>query len=418
LREEPRARLDFGNELVSFETGDDVTAVIRELGSGLTRTVRARYLVGADGANSCVRDSLAIAMRGQSALSTNLNILFDAELAPLLAGQGFCMYRITREDASGVLRPTGRPGSWLFDTPGDADTSQHQLVERIRAAAGDPKLDVEIVATGAWEACARVAESFREGRALLVGDAAHQHTPGGGFGMNSAIQGAHNLAWKLTAVLHDHAGERLLDTYETERRPLAERTTSLSIPLLQAGGRASGRTLGIVLGARYEQGALVPDGTSPPHVAHPVADYAPCARPGHRAPHLWLDDAKTASTLDLFGREFVLLTPDPSLWQAALGRRVDLGIPLRVRGLPPIDVEQVYGITRSGAALVRPDGYVAARWSRPPRDPILSALQSVLSIVLGRDDKYRTERDCNPRRAVLEAGAHYDNQQLGEINRA
>jgi putative polyketide hydroxylase len=190
--------------------------------------------------------------------------------------------------------------------------------------------------------------------------------------MNSAIQGAHNLAWKLTAVLHDNAGDGLLDTYETERRPLAE-LTSLSIPLLQARGR----TLGIVLGARYEQGALVPDGTPPPHVGDPIADYTPCARPGHRAPHLWLGDAKTPPRSTCSGTSSCLLTPDPSLWRAASDRTVDPGIPLRVRGLPPIDAAKAYGIARSGAALVRPDGYVAARWPAPP-DAILPALQSVL----------------------------------------
>jgi putative polyketide hydroxylase len=400
LREESDADLRFGTELVSCRRDEGgVVALARDHGSGESRTIRARYLVGADGANSRVRDCLGTAMRGQTGLSNELTVLFDAELEPLLEGRRFCMYRITREDASGVLRPTGRPGRWLYSTPGSADTSEAQLVERIRAAAGDPRLDVEIIAAGAWEAGARVADSFCDGPVLLLGDAAHQHTPGGGFGMNSAIQGAHNLAWKLTAVLHDHAGDGLLDSYETERRPLAELTTSLSISMLQARGRASGRTLGIVLGARYEQGALVPDGTAPPRAADPIADYTPCARPGHRAPHLWLDDAHATSILDLFGREFVLLTPDPGLWRAVSDRTVDPGIPLRVRRLPLIDAAQVYGIARFGATLVRPDGYVAARWPAPP-DAILPALQSVLSTVLRRDDTSRGEHARTGLRAV------------------
>jgi putative polyketide hydroxylase len=383
LAEEPDAQLCFGTELRSFETADGVTALVRDMRSDETRTVRARYLVGTDGANSRVRDSLGIAMRGQTGMSSELNILFGAELEPLLGGHRFCMYRIHGEHASGVLRPTGRPGRWLFGTTGDADTSQEQLVERIRAAAGDPKLNVEIVATGAWAACARVAESFRCGPVLLIGDAAHQHTPGGGFGMNSAIQGAHNLAWKLDAVLQHHAGDGLLDTYQTERRPLAELTTSLSIPMLQARGRTSGRTLGIVLGAHYEQGALVPDGTAPPQPGDPIADYTPCARPGHRAPHLWLDDAQSSSTLDLFGNGFVLLSPAPDLWEAGVGATVGPGIPLRVRPLSTADGVQVYGVEHSGAVLVRPDGYVAARWLTAPHARA-NALQAVLGNVLSR----------------------------------
>jgi putative polyketide hydroxylase len=164
LREESDAELCFGTELLSWRRDEcGVVALARDPESGDRRTVRARYL-GADGTNSCVRDSVGIAMRGQSALSSDLNILFDAELEPMLDGRRFRMYRITREDASGVLRPTGRPGRWLFDTPGNADTSKDQLVERIRAAVGDPELDVEIIATGAWEACARVPSRSARGQ--------------------------------------------------------------------------------------------------------------------------------------------------------------------------------------------------------------------------------------------------------------
>ncbi|MBV9537011.1 MAG: FAD-dependent monooxygenase [Solirubrobacterales bacterium] len=384
LTEEPCARLRFANEFMSFRADGGVTAQVRDRDSGLTRPVQARYLIGADGASSRVRDCLGIAMRGQAGFSSELNILFEAELEPLLEGRRFCMYRTTGEHANGVVRPTGRPGRWLFGTTDRPDVNEAQLVRTIRDAAGDCRLPVEIIAAGVWEASARVAESFRDGPVLLLGDAAHQHTPGGGFGMNSAVQAAHNLAWKLAAVLGHYAGDGLLDTYEAERRPLAELTTSLSIAMLRARGRASGRTLGIVLGAHYEYGAVVPDGTPPPRAGDPIADYVPCARPGHRAPHLWLDDANTSSTLDLFGHEFVLLTRDPTLWQVASEGVGDPGIPLRVRRLSSIDDGHLYGAGGSGAVLVRPDGYVAARWPAPP-DGMLRELESAFSTVLSRD---------------------------------
>jgi putative polyketide hydroxylase len=384
VRGEPDAELCFGTELLSFQPVDGVAALVRDVGSGETRTVHCQYLVGADGASSRVRESLGITMRGQSGLSSELNILFCADLEPLLGGRRFCMYRINGGRVGGVLRPAGRSGRWLFGTPGSAETSEAQLVETIRAAAGDPRLAVRIIATAAWEASARVAESFRSGPVLLIGDAAHQHTPGGGFGMNSAIQGAHNLAWKLTAVLHHHAGEGLFDTYQTERRPLAEFTTTLSVSMLQARGRDSARTLGVILGAHYEQGALAPDGTTPPEPGDPIADYQQCARPGHRAPHVWLDATETKSTLDLFGREFVLLEAADRAQQIAGVKTVDAEIPLRVEGLPSAAATEAYGVDPQGCVLIRPDGYVAARWSAPP-DRIHEQLERALATVLGRD---------------------------------
>jgi putative polyketide hydroxylase len=164
LAKEPGAQVCFGTELVSFRAADGVTAVVGDLRSGERTAVRARYLVGADGANSRVREVLGIAMRGQTGLSSELNILFEAKLEPLLGGRRLCMYRINGVHASGVLRPTGRPDRWLFGTTGDADTSHERVVETIRAGAGHPKLAVKIIAVGAWEACAQVADRFARGR--------------------------------------------------------------------------------------------------------------------------------------------------------------------------------------------------------------------------------------------------------------
>ena len=131
---------------------------------------------------------------------------------------------------------------------------------------------------------------------------------------------------------------------------------------------------------------MSPTASAPPPIGDSVAEYTPCARPGHRAPHLWLDDAKAHSTLDLFGRELVLLTPVPDRWQAAAYRTLVSGIPLRLRPLPTTDTRQVYGVAQSGAVLVRPDGYVAARWPAAP-DAIPTALQAVVGTVLSRRAK-------------------------------
>jgi hypothetical protein len=185
--------------------------------------------------------------------------------------------------------------------------------------------------------------------------------------MNSAIEGAHNLAWKLAAVLHDHAGDGLLDTYEAERRPLAHLTTSLSIPMLRARGPTSGRTLGIVLGAHYEHGALVPDGTARPPADDAIAEYTPCAAPGHRAPHVRLDDAQASSTLDLFGNGFVLLAPVPSC-----GKRHSTRVSIRASRCARGGCRGLTGrrhTASSGPALCSCILMVTSRRAGPPRLP-------------------------------------------------
>src|SRR5690606_14264822 len=168
------------------------------------------------------------------------------------------------------------------------------------------------------------------GRVFLAGDAAHVATPQGGFGMNCGIQDAHNLAWKLAAVLRGWAGPALLDTYTPERRPIAERTVDESlnnalITFRMMEGRLSMREAveqqagrrsceGLVLGFSYESAAVIPDGTPAPVPADPYRTYVPSARPGHRAPHVWLPGQ--VSTLDLLGPHFTLMT-GASAWADA-----------------------------------------------------------------------------------------------------
>src|SRR5262245_15728135 len=174
----------------------------------------------------------------------------------------------------------------------------------VRQAAGVSDLDVEILGVAPWTAAAQVAERFRSGRVFLAGDAAHHMPPTGGFGLNTGVQDVHNLAWKLAGVLHGWAGETLLDSYDAERRPFARAITAQALANSAAMGRVAGapppppgmrarpeflNEIGMIFGAHYESAAVVGDGTALPEVADPITEHVPAARPGSRAPHVWLE---------------------------------------------------------------------------------------------------------------------------------
>jgi putative polyketide hydroxylase len=238
---------------------------------------------------------------------------------------------------------------------------------------GIPDLAVTIRSVLPWVIGQEVAEQFRIGRVFLAGDAAHVIPQTGGEGMNVGIHDVHNLAWKLAAVLSGWAGPSLLDSYEAERLPAARFVGERALlNAAQPGRPESFSNEGQVLGIAYQSAAVVPDGTASPEVADPVADYIPTARPGHRAPHVWLERAgKRMSSLDLFDTTFVLLAgPANRGWcRAAQALAGDLGVPLRAHVVgeggdlddPARAWAQAYDVEPDGAVLVRPDGYVAWR---------------------------------------------------------
>jgi hypothetical protein len=261
---------------------------------------------------------------------------------------------------------------------------------------GVRELEVDVLSIGRWRMNATVAETFVQGRIILVGDAAHQFPPTGGLGVNTGIQGMHNAMWKLALVLQAKAGHGLLETYTAERHPVTRWTVEQSLQNHRhvrqigmatiAGGqnamnaadivtaaRRYGNHLGVELGAVYDSRAIVPDGTGLPPVADPYSDYVPSARPGCRAPHVWLGRRDgVLSTLDLFAPGFTLLTgPDGEVWRDGARRvQAELGIPVPCYAIGEAGLEdrdriffERYGIDPSGAVLVRPDGYVA--WRTP-----------------------------------------------------
>jgi putative polyketide hydroxylase len=353
--------------------------------------MRCRYLIAADGGHSRVRESLGIGHDGRGVFSNSVTIYFHADLSPWLGGKAWSIIYVNNKVFSGFFRMnrTAQFGFMAVNTLGDpsvdpvaaanaaVDVSEPHLIELIRIGVGAPDLAVQIDGISRWRAVASTAQRFSAGRTFIVGDAAHLMPPTGGFGGNTGIHDAHNLAWKLALVLKGQAHPRLLDSYDAERRPVGKFTVE------QAFSRYVTRT------APWLQGM---------HAIDPVADdfdielgylYGVPGRlhadprttaglPGSRAPHVWLSRAgQRVSTIDLTGHYLVLAGPDAERWIDAVpaiarqfgGLAIDA---LRVGadlGDPDAGFLQAFGISSAGVCLIRPDGFVAWRSVGLPADP-------------------------------------------------
>ncbi|MHC3467748.1 FAD-dependent oxidoreductase [Streptomyces sp. 7R007] len=405
--------LRFGTELLSFDADPTgVSAVVKSRETGEHTTVRADYLVAADGPRSPVREQLGIGQSGPGDLFHNISMTFRSRrLAEVVGARRFIVCYLTSPGADGALLPVDNVENWVFHAPwhperGEtlADFTDERCVAHIRRAVGVEDLDVEITGRAPWHAAQRVAETYRSGRVFLAGDSAHEMSPTGAFGSNTGIQDAHNLAWKLAAVLGGWAGEELLDTYDAERRPVAEATSARAAarsaehshpgfaPPPQAGGGPQRGILNVALGYRYPRGAVV--GTEP---AAPVVPDALdlTGEPGSRAPHLWVrHGAERVSTLDLYEKSLVLLSDAgvPGDWHEAavrLAARTSLPLVSYRLGTGPgaelvpedgVDWAERHGTAAGGAVLVRPDGFVAWRSPGPVADAE-STLRQVLATV-------------------------------------
>jgi putative polyketide hydroxylase len=384
LREEvqrfPDADVRFNMELISLHVdADGATAELQEHPGEQRHTVRCHYVVGADGANSAVRRAIGIGMTGDEHLGRQLNILFEADLAPLVAEHRASIYIVRNEEMEGIFRSVDDDVRWVLTTPyHDAPTTEW-CGRTIRAGAGDPSIEPHIITIQDWELGAAVAARFSAGRVFLVGDAAHRLTPGGALGMNTAVQDAHNLAWKLAAVLQGWGAPPLLDSYDVERRPVAERNAALSWEIWKDMSKAR-NIVGAMLGFSYQSSAVIRDESDSPPIMDPVTDFVPSARPGCRAPHHWLDgDGRRMSTIDLFDGRFVLLSAARGWCIAAEQAASRLRVPLVSRVIDDDAWARLYGVGGRGAVLVRPDGCVA--WRDNGR---AEAGAHVLEDVLGR----------------------------------
>jgi 2-polyprenyl-6-methoxyphenol hydroxylase-like FAD-dependent oxidoreductase len=393
--------VNYGWRMLAFrDLGERVEVDVERVSDGARQTLRAAYLVAADGARSKVRQTLGFQYEGDRAVRDFVGgpmyavYLRAPEFYKLVPHPPAWMnVSFNRERRSFCPAVDGK-GEFAFHTQLRAHETREGMSDAdaaalFQAAVGVP-LPVEVLAHDTWTGgLALVATHFQKGRVFLGGDAVHLFTPTGGLGYNTAVEDAVNLGWKLAAVLKGQANARLLDSYETERRPLAIRNTTyakgfadslgLFEPVqeieddseagraararageyLEAHGRSEFNIPGITFGGRYHDSpAIASDGSTPPtDVAN---HYVPSACPGGRPPHMWLEDGR--SLFDLFGFEFTLLrlgvrAPAASPFvQAALRA----GIDLKVVDLPLEEARDLYG---ADLALIRPDQIVGWRGS-------------------------------------------------------
>ncbi|MGR6920276.1 FAD-dependent oxidoreductase [[Actinomadura] parvosata] len=406
------ADVRFSTELTDLDaTGDGVRAVVRDVRDGTEYRIHADYLIAADGNRADLRTRLGVGADGPGVLGHAAHFLFDADLDDAVRGREFLLAYFDQPVAGTVLAPLRQPGRWMLGVPyqpeqgrGIAEFTERHCADLVRRAVGIPDLDLTLVPPVAgWSPKpmdvtlgAAVARRYRAGRVLFAGDAAHVFPPTGSYGASTGIADAHNLAWKLAAVLKGQAGPSLLDTYEQERRPVAELTLGQTMRLLHARheGTADDLTavddLAMIFGYRYDSPAVHTE----PHTSRELIEdpRKPSGRPGLRAPHVWLDrEGARISTLDLFTGAFVaLVAPDGGDWAAAARTAAaSLGVELDVHliGAGIEDPEERfldrYGLTSTGMTLVRPDGFVAWR-STAAGDRPEPEFQTALSRILAR----------------------------------
>jgi 2-polyprenyl-6-methoxyphenol hydroxylase-like FAD-dependent oxidoreductase len=398
-------------ELVDFENGaDGVKATVRDLRTGAPRTVRARFMAACDGSDSRVREMTGVEVVGAGYLHNMASYYYRADLAYLPhAGRYLSLWIIPQDRGVpfGPILATGPSADrWLFVhymTEGEAPLTEEALISVVRAHWGVPDLEVELIDMMRWRMQAVLASTFRERSVFLVGDAAHAIPPTGGLGLNTGVQDAHNLAWKLALVLRGQAEDAVLDTYSTERQPYAGAVIQWAIENRERQLRASAaaarrhedpaewraalrdvdRSLqseGLAMGWIYPEGALVPDGAEPGELDPGL--YRPTDQTGARFPHMWLDAGRRRSTIDWFDTDFVLVTGSDAQEWRRVGERVagEGTMPLAVRSLPWMAGHITF--ESDEAVLVRPDGHVAWRSGPVPDAEKHRALSGAMSSIL------------------------------------
>ena len=442
-------------EYLSHEQdADGVTATLRDRLSGEEFTVRAKYLVGADGGNSIVAEQEDLPFEGQMGVGGSMNILFRADLSKYVAHRPSVLYWVMQPGADvggigmGLVRMVRPWNEWLIvwgydisQPPPEVDAAM--ATDVARQLVGDPELEIDLISANTWTVNNMYATNMQKGRVFIMGDAAHRHPPSNGLGSNTSIQDSFNLAWKLAAVLKGQAGEALLDSYTTERAPVAKQIVTRANksigefgPIFESLGMSEGvkpevmqenlvarcdatpeaekqreairkaiafkkyefDAHGVEMNQRYTSDAIETDGQmEPAFELDEELHYQPTTWPGARVPHVWVYDHDTGeehSSLDLCGKgKFTILTGiGGEAWEgAAKSVGAEIGMDLTVHVIGPRqqyvdhsgDWARASEVTDSGCVLVRPDHHVAWRVESLPDDP-KAELSRVMSTILAR----------------------------------
>jgi 2-polyprenyl-6-methoxyphenol hydroxylase-like FAD-dependent oxidoreductase len=396
----PSTDVRYGWKLEGFsDEGESVHATIRPTDGGALQAVQAKFLIGADGARSFVRQQLGIEWGGVTGIQREFmgGKMFAIYLrAPrflsVLRHPKAWMYVAVNHQRRAFMASVDGVAEYAFHAalkPGeDAEGWNEADARRVFAEAVGAETPIDILSMGTWLAGhALVAQRFQQGRVFIAGDAAHLFTPTGGLGYNTAVEDAVNLAWKLSSVIRGHAPLSLLESYEAERKPLAERNTAYARRFADSVGLFTARPEleedsptgeterarasrhfneharlefnipGVTFGGRYDNSPIIiRDGAAlPPDEPN---SYTPTASPGGRPPHAWLEDGR--SLFDLFHSEWTLLAlgPQAPSTEAFEAAAQALAVDLRVVRLPQ---DSLLGLYESPLALIRPDQIVAWR---------------------------------------------------------
>lgn len=441
----------FSTEYLSHEQdADGVDVMVRDRLTGLVYTIRAKYLIGADGARSKVASDIGLPMEGRMDIAGSMNITFKADIAAYVGGRPSVLYWVIQPGSNvggigaGLVRMVRPWNEWLIVWGYDINEPSPEVTEDsathiVRNLLGIPDLDVEITGTSLWGNNEMYATRLQSGRVFCAGDAVHRHPPSNGLGSNTSVQDSYNLAWKLAAVLRQEADESLLDTYSTERAPVAKqivlranqsgrefgqlfdalgvsdaKTTAEMVEQMEErkantpAGAAKRAAIveameikhyefnahGVELGQFYESRAIASDGTPRPEpLRDPELYYQPSTVPGSRLPHAWVgNNTERLSTHDLAPvTGFTLITGIAGEQWADAAEKIahEMGIRLRTIIIGPgRDVTDLYfdwarlrEVQEDGVILVRPDKHIGWRSMAMPAEPIEALREALLSIL-------------------------------------
>lgn len=391
LKAQKNSQIQFSTRVINIEQDDSfVYCETENLVNNTQDKIQCEYLIAADGANSFVREKIGVSMEGIPLLGTHVSVYFEADLSPWLADKPFAVLAFADKKQMGhVMMAVDLKQRWIIAkrmTNPEATLTAEEGIELVRTTIKEPNLPVKIIDISKWEMAALNAEQYRQGRIFLCGDAAHRIPPTGGMGMNTGIGDAHNLAWKIAYVLKKHSYSALLDSYEQERKPLAQITMDWSVvnasrirtifQSLMDGNDCAFREavkeqtkhinhLGLDFGFIYQSCAVYPKNSKIPTFDPNI--YENKVLVGMRAPHCWLSYKNSLiSTVDLFETNYVLLAGencDIESLKLPIPRKWPLTILVIGKDIFILDQDfyDCYQLTKKQAILVRPDGHVAWR---------------------------------------------------------